>query len=324
MLKILLFILLLSPLFMQAQELHCRIQVSHQQIQGTNVKVFETLQTAIYEFMNNKKWTDHIYSVEERIECNITINLTEQISVDEFKGTIQIQSTRPVFNTSYNSVIFNYMDPNFQIKYVEFQTLDFSETSHMSNLTSILAYYAYIIIGLDYDTFSAKGGYEYFQKAEKIVNNAQGATEKGWKAFDDLKNRYWLVENLLNDVYSPIRDCYYVYHRQGLDQMSEKAQEGRALIAESLEELKKIHASKPGSFLMQLFFTAKSDEIINIFSDAYPDEKVRMINLLSQIDPMNSSKYSKMTLTQDSGPGGGSGGMGVGGGGFNDPMKGKK
>src|SRR3989339_2053755 len=163
-----LFILINTSLF--SQELNCRIQLMHQQIQGTNVKVFETLQTALYEFMNNKKWTDHVYSMEERIECNIMINLTEQVSQDEFKGTIQVQATRPVFNTSYTSVLFNHMDNNMHFKYVEFQSLEFSETTHMSNLTSILAYYAYIILGLDYDTFSPKGGYEFFQKAEKIVN----------------------------------------------------------------------------------------------------------------------------------------------------------
>ncbi len=276
----------------------------HQQIQGTNVKVFETLQTALYEFMNNKKWTDHVYSMEERIECNIMINLTEQVSQDEFKGTIQVQATRPVFNTSYTSVLFNHMDNNMHFKYVEFQSLEFSETTHMSNLTSILAYYAYIILGLDYDTFSPKGGYEFFQKAEKIVNNAQNAPEKGWKAFEDLKNRYWLVENLLNDVYSPIRECYYAYHRQGLDLMAEKSQEARTYIADGLEGLRKVYQQKPGSFLMQIFFNAKTDEIVNIFSEAYPDEKMRMVNLLSQIDPVNSSKYQKINQSPVDGSGG--------------------
>lgn len=300
-----LFVLFNSSLF--SQELNCRIQLMHQQIQGTNVKVFETLQTAIYEFMNNRKWTDHVYSMEERIECNIMINLTEQVSQDEFKGTIQIQATRPVFNTSYTSVLFNHMDNNMHFKYVEFQPLDFSETTHMSNLTSILGYYAYIILGLDYDSFSPKGGYEFFQKAEKIVNNAQNAPEKGWKAFEDLKNRYWLIENLLNDTYSPIRECYYSYHRQGLDLMAEKSQEARTYIADGLEGLRKVYQQKPGSFLMQIFFNAKTDEIVNIFSEAYPDEKMRMVNLLSQIDPVNSSKYQKINQSPVGG-GGGAGG----------------
>lgn len=313
MIKSILIFLCFIPVFLHAQELHCRVTVTHQQIQGTNVKVFETLQTAIYEFLNNKKWTDHIYSIEERIECNITINLTEQVSVDEFKGTVQIQSTRPVFNTSYSSVMFNHMDPNFHIKYVEYQPLEFNEATYTSGLTSILAYYTYIILGMDYDSYSSKGGYEYFQKAEKIVNNAQNAPEKGWKAFEDLKNRYWLIENLLNDIYSPIRDCYYVFHRQGLDIMAEKAPEGRSAIAESLEELKKVHASKPGCLLMQIFFNAKADEIVNIFSEAYPDEKARMVNLLSQIDPANSSKYQKISQNADqnsSGGGSNTGGSG--------------
>lgn len=301
--NLLLIFFLATQSLLFSQELNCRIQITHQAIQGTNVKVFQTLQTAIYEFMNNRKWTDHVYSVEERIECNITINLTEQVSTDEFKGTIQVQSTRPVFNTSYNSVLFNYLDQNFHIKYVEYQPLEFSETTNMSNLTSILAYYAYMILGLDYDSYSLKGGSEYFQKAEKIVNNCQNAPEKGWKSFEDLKNRYWFMENLLNDIYSPVRECNYHYHRMGLDILSEKPQDARTAISDSFEDMKKLYSNKPGNILMQLFFTAKADEIANIYSEAYPDEKMRVTNLLSQIDPTNSGKYQKINSTQTGGTG---------------------
>lgn len=276
------------------QELNCRITVNHQQIQGTNKQVFQSLQQSIYEFMNNRIWTNHVYAPQERIECNVMINITEQISVDEFKGSIQVQSNRPVYNTSYNTTMLNYQDNNFQFKYIEYQPLDFNENTHLSNLTSVLAFYAYVIIGLDYDSYSMEGGNPYFQKAEKIVSNAQNAPEKGWKAFESMKNRYWMIENLTNDRFSPVRECMYKYHRQGMDVLAEKTPQGRAVIFESIELLKKVHRVKPGSFLLQLFFGAKSDEIVKIFSEAYPDEKARIVQTLKEIDIANSSKYDKI------------------------------
>jgi len=278
-----------------SQELNCRVQVAHQQIQGTNIKAFETMQQAIFEFMNNTKWTDYVITMDERIECNILINLTEQISTDEYKATIQVQANRPIYGTTYNSVLLNYLDGDFQFRYVEFQPLDFSLNTHTSNLTSVLAFYAYIIIGLDFDTFSEEGGTEFFQKAETIVTNAQNAREKGWKAFESNKNRYWITENLLEPKYAGIRTCLYQHHRLGLDVMAENPEDGRAVIAESLKELQKVHRAKPGSFLMQLYFNAKADEYVNIFSESFNDEKVRVYNILKEIDPANMTKYQKIT-----------------------------
>src|SRR6056297_1851104 len=192
------FVLLSFSLLTTAQELRCNIQVISSQVQGTNRQVFQTLQSELFEFMNNRAWTEHIYSNEERIECNILINIQEQIG-NEFSGSMQIQSRRPVYNSSYNSSVFNYKDNDVKFEYIEYEPLEFSLSENKSNLTSMLAYYAYIIIGLDYDTFSEQGGTPYFQNAERIVNNAQNAPEKGWKAFEGRKNRYWLVENLLNN-----------------------------------------------------------------------------------------------------------------------------
>lgn len=290
------FVFIFSPLV--AQELDCRISLVHSQIQGTNTKVFETLQSALYEFINNRKWTNHVYRIDERIECNILINLTEQVSADEFKGTIQVQSRRPVFNTSYNTVMFNRMDNDLRFRYIEYQPLEFSETSHLSNLTSVLAFYAYIIIGLDYDAYSNEGGTDFFQKAEAIVSNAQNSPYKGWKSFDSPshKNRYWLIEGILNDKYSPLREFLYRFHRHGLDIMTEKPNEGRAEIAEALELLKKIYREKPDPFMpfLKLLTDAKSDEFVKIFSESFPDEKNRVIMILSEIDPANSSKYQKI------------------------------
>ncbi len=277
-----------------SQELNCKVNVSHRQVQGTNTEVYQTLRTAIFEFMNNQKWTDHLFESEERIDCNILINISERISTDEFRGSINIVAKRPVFGASYETDLMNHVDQDFHFRYVEFETLQFSETSHMSNLTSILAFYAYMILGLDYDTFSNEGGTQFFQKAEVIVSNAQNAPESGWKAFESLKNRFHMVENFMNPAFTSLRECNYNYHRLGLDILSEKEAEARATIAESLMLLKSVHQKKPLSFAMQLFFNAKADEIVKIFGKSFPDEKVRVSNLLKEIDPGNITKYESI------------------------------
>jgi len=295
---ILFFLLTIITQSIVAQELNCRVQVVSQQIQGTNKKIFETLQSAIYEFMNNKKWTTTVFSTDERIECTIMINLTEQVSSDQFKGTLQIQATRPVFNSNYNSTILNYKDLDLDFRYVEFQSLDFSETSFTSNLTSVLAYWAYVIIGLDFDSFSLEGGTEYYQKAEVIVNNASNAQEKGWKAFDSNthKSRYWFIEDILDDKYRPVREFSYRYHRLGMDIMSEKTIDGRAEIAEDFKLLQKVFRDKPSPFMpfYQSLFDAKVDEFVNVFTESFPDEKTRVANILIEIDPANTTKYQKI------------------------------
>ncbi|NOZ47664.1 MAG: DUF4835 family protein [Chlorobi bacterium] len=279
------------------QELNCRVQIVSQSIQGTNKRVFDALQTAAFEFMNNRKWTNNVFSNEERIECNILINLTNK-SNDEYSGTMQIQSSRPVFNTSYKSPLLNYKDNNFKITFNEQDIIVFNENSFTSNLASILAYYAYIIIGLDYDSFSLEGGTEMFQKAEAIVNNAQNSNAKGWKAFESTKNRYWLVQALLDNTYLPLRHCIYEYHRLGLDVMSSKVEEGRTKIAESFKQLREVHREKPNSFLMQVFFDAKADEIVNIFSESMTDEASRVYSILKEVNNANTSKYRSIISTQ--------------------------
>lgn len=277
-----------------AQELNCSVQVLSQQVQGTDKRVFETLRTSIFEFMNNTKWTKDAFQNDERIECSILINVSERISTDEFRTTIQVQSRRPVFKTSYNTVLCNYNDNEFQFRYLEYQPLEFSENTSSSNLTSVLAYYAYMIIGMDYDSFSLNGGTRYFQKAQTIVNNAQNLPEKGWKAYEGNKNRYWLVENMLDPVFAPLRECVYQYHLTGLDVMAENKETGREAITRSIELLQKVHSSKPASFNMQVFFNAKADELVNIFSQAFPEEKSKVVNILNEIDPANTTKYQKI------------------------------
>jgi hypothetical protein len=291
-------VLALAPVTIHAQELNCNVQISAQRIQGSNRQVFETMQRDIYEFMNNSVWTNHVYSYAERIDCNILINLTDQISADEFKGTIQIQVRRPVFNTTYNSTILNFIDNSFQFRYVEFQPLEFDPATHRSNLVSVLAYYSYLILGFDYDSFSPQGGTEFFQMAEKIVNNAQNAPEQGWKPYDGSRNRnrYWLVKNILDNQYEGVRKFIYEYDINGLDKMESRQSEARTNIVESLRLLQEVYRRKPDPFmyLIQIVMESKSDELINIFSEAFPEEKSRVVQILTEIDPANKEKYEKI------------------------------
>jgi hypothetical protein len=287
------------PFLAFQQELRCNVQINSQKIQGTNRQLYQTLQTAIYEFMNNTSWTNHIYGQDERIECTVMITLNEQIGSDDFRGTIQVQSRRPIFGTSYNTTMLNIVDNNLQFRYIEFNQLEFSDTRHTNNLTSILAYYAYIILGFDYDSFSYLGGSEYFQKAERIVNNAQNSTEseRGWKAYEgNRKNRYWLIENIQNPKYRPIREVYYKYHRLGFDRMSDKLVEARSEIAELLPNIQRVYREKPDPYMyfLQIFFDAKSDEMVSLFSDSFPAEKTRVVNILNEIDNANASKYNRI------------------------------
>lgn len=296
--KIILFIVGLSFTgWGYAQELNCQVVVNATQVQSSDKKIFETLQTSLTEFMNNRRWTNDQYLNQERIDCSIFINVSER-SNDEFKATIEVQSRRPVYRSSYFTPIFKYQDNDFNFKYLEFQQLEFIENTYQNNLTSVLAFYAYMLIGYDYDTFSLEGGTPFYLKAQAVVNNAQNATEVGWKAYENTRNRYWLVENALNPLFKAERETFFKYHRQGLDNMTDNKENARAAITESIELLKKVFAEKPGSLWLQLFFTAKADEIINIYSQAYTEEKNRIINTLTVIDPSNGTKYQDILKSQ--------------------------
>ncbi len=275
------------------QELNCTVQIISSQIQSSDKRIFKTLQTAIYEFMNNRKWTAEQFRSEERIECSILINVTEW-NIDEFKATMQIQARRPIYNSSYDSRMLNISESNLQFRYLEYDPLEFSENAHISELTSVLAFYAYIIIGLDYDSFSLLGGSNYLNKAQGVVNNAQSSEhKKGWTSMSK-KNKYWLVDDMLNQIYKPYRECIYNYHRQGLDKMADDANSSRVIITESLEGLEKIYLQEPSSFILRVFFDSKADEIINIYSSASPSEKSRIVKLLKKIDPANTTRYEKI------------------------------
>lgn len=279
-----------------AQELNCRVTVNAAPaaMQTIDKRIFESLQKQVYEFMNNTQWTTDQFKRDEKIDCNILINITKVNPPDEFDASITVQSSRVVYNSNYKSVLLNYQDNDFTFRYLEYQQFLYSDNSFLSNLTSVLAYYAYVILALDYDSFSPKGGTPFWQKAQNIVAFAQNAPEKGWRSSDGFRNRYWLVENLLNPVFEPMRDVFYNYHRKGMDVMYDQLDNGRQEIVSSLDLLLKVHKARPASFNMQVFFNAKSQEIIDIMTDALPADKNKAVNILNQIDATNQNKYAKI------------------------------
>jgi hypothetical protein len=292
--NLIIFLIICSPALTRAQEFMCQVSVNSPQVEGSEKKVFQSLQTQLYEFVNNRKWTNYLYKPEERIECSIMITVTERVSSDQFKGKVNVILKRPVYKTSYNSDLLNLVDKDFDFKYVEFEPLEYNDDAYTSNLTSMVAYYLYVMLGIDADSFSKLGGTLYYEKARATVNAAQNSSDRGWKAFESLKNRYWLVENLLNNAYSPFRDGLYSYHRTGLDLMSENMDLGRSGVNECLENLQKVNREKTGLYITQLFLDAKRDELINIYSQAAPMDKTKIVNMMKEIDPANSSKYQQI------------------------------
>ncbi|MCD4683443.1 MAG: DUF4835 family protein [Bacteroidales bacterium] len=293
--KFLFIVIFLIPSFTSiSQEIICNIAINSQQVQGTDKRVFETMQTALLEFVNSRRWTNVDFKTEERIECNMAITVRERPSTDRFKARLNIVASRPIYGTSYNSTLFNYLDEDFEFEYVEFQALDFQENQYISNLSSMIAYYIYFILGLDFDTFSLYGGSQFFEKAEMVVNAAQDAPFPGWNSFEDQRNRYWLIENYMNKSYSDLRVFLYEYHLNGLDVMSDDIEGGRAKIVQSLNLLTNVYNEQPNLFALQLTIDAKRDEIVNIFQQGNPKEKTDVINIMKDIDPANSSTYSKI------------------------------
>ena len=293
------FFVVLFSYQLEAQELNCRVQINSQKIQGTSRQMFTNIRTAIYEFMNNTRWTNDVYSSEERIECNVIINLNSQVGTNGYKGTLTIKSTRPIYRTSYNSPILNLVDSDIRFDYVENEVLEFNEHNHTSNLISILSFYAYVIIGMDYDTFSPLSGEPYFLKAQKILNNAQNDPQaSGWKPYEGAFNRYWIVENLLHSDFKPLRNAMYSYHREGLDVLGEQAETGRDEITAALYNVKTSADRKQGSYLLKLFFDAKADEITKVYSDGFITNKNELVEMLKQVDPSNTTKWERMLQTQ--------------------------
>ncbi|MFC5282896.1 DUF4835 family protein [Pedobacter alpinus] len=292
--KIILVVLCFFSLQTYAQDLNVRVQILSPQIQNTNKRPLEALQIAITEFINNRKWTNFELKSQERIDCNLVITVKNWDGGSNYQCEAQLLSSRPIYGTTFNSSVLSLNDKNFDFNYTEGQPLDFSDQNYLNNLSSLLAFYAYVIVGLDSDTFSKLGGTDYYTKAQTVLNNAQNASFPGWKAFENLRNRYWLIENLNNKSFLPIREILYSYHRLGLDVMSEDLNKGRKNIGDALPKLADLDKQKQGSMLNQVFFSAKADEIINIFSKGNPMERAKIYNLMVDADPANTSKYEEL------------------------------
>jgi len=281
-----------------SQELNCQVQVIAPTLQSNpaNQEIIESLQSSVFEFINNTKWTNDNYKMEERIECSILINIQDKVSSDDFRGSIQVSSSRPIYNSSYKSRLFNYNDPNLQFKYLRNTAIIFKPDNHFDNLADVLAFYVYMVLGYDYDSFSLEGGTPYFNKAMQIVSNCQNAPESGWKPNESNRNRYWLIQNATQALFKPLRKCYYDFHLKGFDLSYSKREESLNKMFQSLKLLETIHKARPNNFNIQLFFTAKNDELVSIFSPAVTDLRMKVYNLLVKLDPGNISKYNKIKL----------------------------
>ena len=295
----LLIALLLFANLIHAQELKARVTVVSTKVgSAVNKNVFQTLQTSLNNFLNNRKWTAETYGVNERIECNFLLNLESTDELNVYAASLTIQAARPIFNSSYLSPIVSFKDDNISFKYQEFQQLDFNENRvsgndpQASNLTAVLAYYAYMIIGFDAVSFSPHGGDVYFQKAQNVVNNApDGRSITGWKAFDGRRNRYWLAENILNSRYAVMHDVYYNYYRLSMDKLYDDEKSARTEMLNVLNMLDKFDTENPNTMIIQFFFQGKSTELIKVFSKAAPQDKARAADVLSKIDITNAGKY---------------------------------
>lgn len=276
-----------------AQELNCNIQINSDQISGSNKSVFNTLQKSISEFVNNRRWSELTFSNTEKIECTMNI-IIKSVDQNVFTGEIQVQSRRPVYNTSYFTPLFNFKDNNFSFEYKEFDQLEMNENTITSNLTAVLAYYAFVIIGYDMDSYTRLGGSSFFQAAERIVTAAQSADLKGWKAFESSRNRYALINNLNDEAFKKYRNYFYEYHRLGLDEMSENIVNGRAKIVEGLPILREANRARPSAIVITSFLDAKSDELISILSKATDKEKKEAVQVLSDVNPTQTEKYEKI------------------------------
>ncbi|MDO4755921.1 MAG: DUF4835 family protein [Parabacteroides sp.] len=288
-------LLCLFPLGSQAQELNARITINSDKVQATNKQVFTTLQTALTEFVNNKKWTDATFAINERIDCSMTLIINEMVSDNSFKGEIQIQARRPVYNSSYTTTLLNYRDTELSFDYTEFEPLEYTENVLNSNLTATIVFYIYTILGLDFDSFAPKGGSAFWQQAQQIVSLAQAQSSwSGWKAFENDRNRHALVTAMTDNTSDMFREMWYTYHRKGLDEMAANSDRGRTTIIELLPVLEQIKSARPTSTVLQMFADAKLDEIVLIYSKATSQEKQDGYKRLSNLYPALTTRMESL------------------------------
>jgi hypothetical protein len=289
-----LFVLLfiISFVTISAQELNCTVTVNSDQVAQTNQQVFKTLERSLNDFVNKNKWSNRVYKENERVNAQMFITITEYES-NRFKGNIQMQSSRPVFNASYETPVFNYKDNQFNFEYIEFQPLIFNENIFESNLVSVISYYVYVILGLDADTFSLEGGNDYFRIAQKIVTQAQSSNSAGWSQSTD-RSRFELIDNLMSNTYREYRVAMYNYHRKGIDILADNNSTGKQVIAGTMKLFETMINRRPNAFLIQTFFDAKSDEIQNVFSDGPKVDVVKLKETLNRIAPLYSGTWNEI------------------------------
>ncbi len=292
------FLVCLFWSFSQAQELNCQVTlITDAKLEVTTVdkEVLEQLKQVVNDFMNNTQWTKDKFKTEERINCNIQLQISKIPSQGVYEGAMQIQSSRTAFNSSYNTTVFNFQDENISFSYSRNSIISYAPNQYRDNLTSVLAFYAYFIIGMDYDSFGLKGGTPYFNEAQQIVSLAQSSGATGWKSNEQGKrNRYWLVDNVLHQLFEPLRECNYEYHRKGLDKLYENKDAARKAMFEALNKLNKVITTRPNSINVLNFVQAKLVELKNLYADAEVKDKNDVVNLLKKIDPANSSKYMEI------------------------------
>ncbi len=280
--------------YVDAQELNFNVTVNSKQVGGTDQRLYESLQEAVINFMNNRIWTNVRFEQHERIEGTMVITVKSREG-NSITGEMNLAVRRPVYKSNYNTPLLNYIDTEFSFTYIESQPLDFNENAYMSNLTSLLAFYAYYSLGLYFDTFGLYGGEEMFKAAETVVTQAQSSVDAGWKAFDGYTNRYWLIENFTNTTYRPLRQFLYEYHRLGLDVMGNgKVDEGRNAMTKALEYVKAAYLSKPNLYFVQILNDTKREEWKNVYSIGPQQERTKVVNILRELDPTHSEEYEAL------------------------------
>ncbi len=277
-----------------AQELNCNVIVNADRVETSDRRIFQDMQNAFTQFLNNRKWTDDVFGNQERINCNLVITIEDMPTIGSFRASVQIQSSRPAYGTGYESLMLNFADRDWQFDYNESQPLDFNENSFSSNITSMLAYYAFIILGIDYDSFSELGGTDFFERANNQVILAQESNSPGWKQFDSNRNRYWLAENFLNPIFNPVREDLYAYHRLALDNFPKDPEQSRKQILEFLKSLQQANSARPNSILTIALLDAKADEIVNVFSQGDMQVRRQAFEILRTIDPTQGEKFQKI------------------------------
>tara|TARA_R110002012_G_scaffold322096_1_gene555379 strand:- start:68722 stop:69612 length:891 start_codon:yes stop_codon:yes gene_type:complete len=289
-----LLILILLPFFGATQEINAVVTVNSDQVSQTNQQIFNTLERSLNDFVNKTKWTNRTYKEVEKLNVRMFITVTE-FQNNRFKASIQLQSSRPVFNTAYESPVFNYKDNQYNFEYTEFQPLVFNENVFESNLVSVVAFYAYIMLGIDADTFELEGGTDFYRKAQNIVTQAQGINFAGWSQDTKERTRFELVDNLMSNTFKEYRAVMYNYHRKGLDILADNNSTGKQVISGSMRLLETLVQRRPNAFLIQTFFDAKSEEIQNVFSDGPKVDVVQLKEILNRIAPLYSKTWNTIT-----------------------------